>query len=94
MSESSGLVNTYTCRDCAGRIVTVNRDEGTTPFTVLCRAKVGCKGYMTSGFYRGDQSEPPTYEWFRPSLRAAKRQGPDMVEHVRLGGLDLRPIKV
>lgn len=73
--------------------MTVNRDEGTTPFTVLCKVKAGCKGYMTSGFYRGDQSETPAYEWFRPSLEEAARQGPEMLEHVRLGGLDLRPVE-
>lgn len=92
MSEAAGLVNTYTCRDCVGRIVTVNRVEGTTPFTLNCRAKPGCKGFMTSGFYRGDQSETPGYEWYLPSLEEARRQGPDMVEHVRMGGLDIRPI--
>lgn len=92
MSEAAGKINTYTCRVCAARIVTINRVEGTTPFMLNCRVKPGCKGVMQSGFYRGDQSETPTHEWFRPSIKAARRQGPDMVDHVRKGGLDIRPI--
>lgn len=92
MSEAAGLVNNYTCRACGGRIVTVNRVEGTTPFLVECRVKPGCQGLMQSGFYRCDQAEAPTHEWYLPSLKWARRQGPDMLEHVKQGGLDLRPI--
>lgn len=92
MSEAAGKVNNYVCRDCRGRIVTVSRVEGTTPFLVECRVKPGCKGLMQSSLYRCEQTESPTHEWFRPSLKEAKRQGPDMLHHVRQGGLDIRPI--
>lgn len=92
MSEEAGKVNNYICQACGGRIVTVNRVKGTTPFMVLCRVKDGCKGVMQSALYRCDQSETPTHEWFKPSLKEAARQGKDMLNHVRDGGLDLRPI--
>jgi hypothetical protein len=92
MSEAAGKVNNYVCRECRGRIVTVNRVQGTTPFLVLCDAKPGCKGMMQSVLYRCDQSERPTHEWFRPTLKEAKRQGLDMLQHVKMGGLDIRPV--
>lgn len=92
MSEAAGKVNNYICRACSGRIVTVNRVKGTTPFMILCKAVPGCQGFMSSAFYRCDQSETPTYEWFKPSLKEAARQGKDMLDHVRKGGLDIRPI--
>lgn len=91
MSESVGRMNAYSCTVCGGRITTVNVDEGTTPMFLRCAVKPGCKGTMQSHGYKVDQSTKPTHEWFRPSLRQARRQGPDMVDHVARGGLDLRP---
>jgi hypothetical protein len=92
MSEAAGKINNYVCRECSGRIVTVNRDDGTTPFRLLCRVRYGCMGLMQSTFYRCDQSEPPTHEWFKPSLKWARRKGPDMLQHVKMGGLALRDV--
>ena len=91
MAEESGRVNQYVCRGSRGVITTANLVEGTTPFLVECRAKVGCTGMMESQFYRVDQSLAPGFEWFRPSLREAGKLGNAMVEHVKAGGLDLRP---
>lgn len=33
----------------------------------------------------------PAYEWFRPTLQWARRQGADTLLHVKNGGLILRP---
>lgn len=92
--EDAGLVNVYTCQICGGRIVTKNRDAGTTPFFLRCRATTGCDGDMYSGFYRVDQQQPHGWEWFKP-LSAGERKKLDtvsMVEHVAMGGLILRQV--
>lgn len=93
MSELAGRKNAYTCAACGGRIVTVYLVDGVTPMFLRCRAKADCKGTMRSEFGQVDQSTQATHEWFRPSLRAARRQGLDMVDHVKCGGLDIRPVR-
>lgn len=40
MSESKGKKNGYLCRGCGWRIITVNRDEGVTPFMIGCQNDV------------------------------------------------------
>lgn len=92
MTEQAGAINVYTCDQCRGRIVTRNAVEGTTPFLLACRATKGCRGLMESGFYRVAQDAVPTYEWFRPTPEEARRQGPAMEDHFRMGALDLREI--
>lgn len=92
MSEQAGHLNAYTCTSCSGRITTINADAGTTPMFLNCRAKRGCPGTMQSHGYRVDQSAKPSHEWYRPTLREAKRYGAGMVDHVARGGLDLRPV--
>lgn len=87
-----GRKNVYTCRDCGGQIVTVDSDDGVTPFGLLCRMGGTCLGIMRSSCYQVDQTLAPTHEWFRPSLKNARRKGPAMLDHVKQGGLDLRPI--
>lgn len=85
-------INVYTCRTCERSIVTVDRDEGVTPFLLGCRVGGRCAGTMQSACYRADQTLTPTYEWFKPSLKNARRKGPAMLDHVKQGGLDIRPI--
>jgi hypothetical protein len=89
--DGRGRINVYTCQACAGSIVTVDSDEGVTPMFLDCRAGGRCAGRMVSAGYRCDQSLPPTFEWYRPSLKAARRMGPAMLQHVEMGGLALRP---
>jgi hypothetical protein len=97
MSEAKGAKNAYTCQTCRFVLVTINRDEGTTPFSLeACRnpANVdGCPGPMYSGFYRLPPNAPePTWEWYSPSGRARRRLSPWERDHVDRGGLLFRQI--
>ena len=85
---SKGKKNLYQCQDCQGVIVTLDIDEGTTPFMLLCKAKPKCKGIMHSNFYRCDQRLPHHYEWFKPE--SADQYDPETQEHIRKGGLVIR----
>ena len=90
--EEKGKKNAYDCGTCGGRIVTVNIDEGVTPFMLGCRATPGCGGMMMSQWYRIDQELKPNYEWFRPDV--VTEYDEELKEHVRQGGLILRPVVV
>ena len=47
-------------------------------------------GYrMEKGWGQGDQA---THEWFKPSLKWARRQGSAMFQHVEMGGLVIRDV--
>lgn len=88
-------INIYTCAKCDAGTVTVDVDDGVTPFIILCRATERCGGEAHSCFYRvppGDHV--PTFEWYKPTIRKAKRldrKWPGTLDHVRQGGLMLRP---
>jgi hypothetical protein len=86
---AKGEKNSYTCQACGKSIVTIDIDDGVTPFMLACRATPGCAGIMRSGFYVSvDQAAEPDYEWFMPkSLKGYPRE---MVEHFKQGGLDIR----
>lgn len=94
--EVKGAKNTYHCGRCQTWIVTINVDDGVTPFTVLCESCCvqGRFGSMYSSLYRKTDLEP-THEWYRPTkgqLRKLKASLP-MMQHVAAGGLILREIK-
>jgi hypothetical protein len=88
----SERLNRYTCRDCRQSIITVDRDEGVTPFMLLCRATEGCRGFSYSSMYRG-VTGTPTYEWRKPTPAEYLAYPPAMREHVDQGGLDIHPIE-
>lgn len=89
--------NVYTCAECRGQIVTIDVDDGTTPMQIECKATPGCTGGMFSSWYQVAPDAPaPSFEWYRPSAeetRQEERRVPGTAEHVRLGGLLLRPRK-
>lgn len=88
-----GKVNVYTCEKCEGRTVTIDRDEGVTPFILRCRVTPRCDGKATSCCYRPPPgTPPPTHEWYRPTEKEAKRSGEGMYEHFKAGGLFIRPV--
>jgi hypothetical protein len=88
-----GKLNIYTCEKCRGHIVTVDRDEGTTPFMVGCRATEGCSGMMESSFYRvWDQRMAPQFEWYRPDATEVATLKLVARDHVQRGGLLLRAL--
>ena len=86
-----GKENTYTCDTCGQFMVTVHVDDGVTPMLLRCRVS-GCKGMGHSAWYRGrpEGAGEPRWEWFKPTERAIKRMTPEMQDHIRSGGLDLR----
>lgn len=89
--SNQGKRNVYTCQSCGRRIVTIDSDNGVTPFAIRCfEAGGSCDGSAHSSFYRADPRLAPTHEWRRP--RGTKHLAPGEREHVRLGGLLLYPI--
>ena len=94
--EKAGQINAYTCIKCGEDTVTVNRDEGVTPFIIGCRAGFPdtCNGEARSQCYNVSQALVPTHVWYRPdeaeTKRLEKRHGEVTGEHIRQGGLWLR----
>lgn len=95
---SARRLNVYTCRICSGRTVTVDVDEGVTPFMLGCRAsgqEGDCTGTAESAMYRVPEDAPPAdWEWYRPDdaeLARIKKRSRSLFEHVQHGGLVLRP---
>lgn len=90
-------LNRYTCERCRGTVITIDREEGVTPFMVRCRADVfakgGCGAFMVSSFYR-DVEGVPTFEWRKPTKAEYRKYSPEMRDHVDQGGLCIYPIKV
>lgn len=88
-------INVYTCP--RGHLtVTVDRDEGTTPFMMSCsEGGHPCLQPAQSSLYRVDQALAPTHEWYKPTLKEAKRKdrrARGTLDHVQRGGLLLRRI--
>lgn len=90
MPEEAAKINQYVCRECGGRVTTVNADRGTTPFMIRCRATRGCKGMAESRFYRVEPGLRPQFEWYRPEGQELKQLDVLTLEHVSRGGLILR----
>jgi hypothetical protein len=85
--------NRYTCQQCGQGIITVDADEGTTPFMLGCRATPKCDGMMMSSFYRVSESEgPATFAWRKPTKAEYKRASSGMQQHFDMGGLDIYPL--
>jgi hypothetical protein len=85
-----GKKNIYTCDKCDGRIVTLDVDEGTTPWRMRCRATEGCGGLMYSAGYEIKGDPPHTHEWYRRKIRGGMEQAE--IDHIQRGGLDLRQV--
>lgn len=89
-----GKRNAYRCDTCGKSIVTIDRDKGTTPFMIFCRATDGCKGMMESSFYSGLLANcgAPTFEWRKPTRDEYAAASKGMKEHFDMGGLDVKRI--
>jgi hypothetical protein len=92
-----GKENVYTCDKCGGMTVTVDVDEGVTPFTLICRAsgrEGDCDGRAYSSMYPNGPRPPhipePSWEWYRPDAEEMKFLSGAMREHVERGGLEIR----
>jgi hypothetical protein len=89
-----GKKNVYSCTECGYQTITIDKDDGTTPFMIQCRNPFKCTGWSRSNFYRVDQDLPPTHEWYRPDEQEiAQLTKPAVIDHVRMGGLLIREIE-
>lgn len=90
---SRGKKNVYKCAHCGAETVTVDLDEGVTPFMIDCDK---CGEMMTSSFYNVDQDLEPTHEWYMPGAEERIRLAASLAgfallkSHVNRGGLILR----
>lgn len=94
MSEPKGAINVYRCRDCGKPMVTINRDEGVTPFLKDCAFCM--RGTAQSSMYpEWAQKLPPEFEWYRQTEEEARAEDvtyPGSFQHWQGGGLAFRPI--
>lgn len=83
-------INAYDCSNCDYQIITIDRDEGTTPFMITCPK---CKEMAMSNFYRVAQNLAPTHEFYRPNQEEYDTLLGEEKEYIGKGGLILREIK-
>lgn len=81
-----GRINQYTC-SCGEIITTIDRDEGTSAFTVPCEK---CDLVMYSSLYRVSQDLIPTHEWYKAKIK--KNMSLAMKQHIEMGGLLFRKL--
>lgn len=88
-----GKKNVYVCENDNHKMVTVDTDDGVTPFLTTCPT---CGKVMQSRMYRVDQSLVASHEWYKPTAEQLRKlmATPDTIQHVEKGGLILRPIGV
>ena len=89
-------LNAYTCKKCKVTVITIDKDEGVTPFMISCLTKIDkmsslveypknrrekCNGDMYSHFYTVPPFVTPLFEWFKPDIDALdKRYFPVIVK--------------
>lgn len=94
------IINGWYCSNCGQVTVVVHVDAGVTPMFLACRATPGCAGVGQSLGYPHDTPSNEVlatvaHEWAVPSrsqMKAWKRAGDPMYDHVARGGLVLRPL--
>lgn len=98
-----GTINGYRCDACGLHTFIVHVQDGVTPMFLACRAEgvepdeATCKGRAVSLMY---PDEPPpvriveavAWEWYSPDPIELADLEPESREHVRKGGLLLRPL--
>ena len=104
MSEDlTGRVNGYRCKDCGKHTFVVHVDNGVTPMFLACRAEgvepadAECKGRGVSLMYPPPPTPPHiveavAWEWYKPTRRELREMDTAMLDHVKRGGLMLRPL--
>lgn len=108
---SKGKINVYICgtldvvsdgdqqkvqlKEGKHRTITIDRDEGTTPFMIGCRHP-RCDKTAYSSFYPDHaQLLHPTHQWYAPARRELKKlrkTDPATYDHCTKGGLILREL--
>ena len=87
--QPAGLVgkkNIYICEACKSSFVTMDIDEGTTPFLTDCVEK-NCTGLAQSSLYRVDQRLRPHFVWYKPDAAEIDRLPTHLLDHISQGGL-------
>lgn len=83
-----GKKNIYLCPSCGHGFVSLDVDEGTTPFMTKC---LNCSDMAQSMCYAAPQEVlgriAPALEWYLPSPNAVKKMSPAVKSHVEKGGL-------
>ena len=93
MKSLQGRKNTYTCEACGFVFVTIDRDVGATPMITSCRSATLCRGAAQSGWYEIDQSQPASYEWYKPDDAEIRDiTSAQVLGHIKMGGLLLRKL--
>lgn len=88
-----GKKNAYSCSGCGNLIITIDLDEGVTPFSISClETGTKCKAPMFSAMYQVDQTLRPTHQWYKPSKQETSFMSLGMQEHIKMGGLALRKV--
>lgn len=95
--EPPPRTNIYVCEKCRGHVVTVDRDEGVTPFMIACRdwlkGATACDGMMKSSMYRVfNPYMAASHEWYRPNAIEIATLNRYHADHVAKGGLMLRAV--
>lgn len=89
MTEQASFIgrkNIYVCEECRGHIVTMDLEDGVTPFLIGCQVTEECSGMMKSSMYRVyDQSMKAGYFWAKPE--SLDDLSPGERAHVENGGL-------
>lgn len=89
-----GKKNVYLCQKCGHGFVSIDVDEGVTPFMTGC-LRDGCDGWAQSTFYRVDpmlKEIPAALEWYRPTALDGLKHRVRL--HVEKGGLISRRTEV
>lgn len=87
---TKGTKNAYVCDDLH-ITVTVDKDEGTTPFAIQC-THPGCEYMAMSRMGRVSQDKQATHEFYRETDEAAAAAGGYWQDHHNNGGLFMREI--
>ncbi len=92
----AGSINTWTCATCGHETVAVHAADGTTPMSIPCTADNCDRPARTAGYREPARHilrrTKVTHEWYHPTEKWARRDGPEMVAHVAAGGLVICPL--
>jgi hypothetical protein len=94
--DLTGRINGWTCDICGVVRYVVHIHHGVTPMFLSCKEAL-CKGMGISIMYPDPPApqhviESVQWEWFQPTKSRLKHMTPEMQEHIKRGGLDLRPL--
>lgn len=94
--HGKGKKNIYMCKRCGRGFVSIDLDDGVTPFLMSCLTD-GCKELAASFFYQAPQDLladiSPAVEWYKPDAVELAGLTGHSREHVLKGGLLSRKVQ-